>query len=290
MPYVITECQINDKVEIGKHYDLRYGAPGMLRKERHKKTPEEMAAQNLWRRKQYLRRLIELNFGEGDWHVTLTCRPEDRPTREEAPKRIRAFRNKLRDAYKKKGWVLKYIITCEIGERGATHWHMIVNDMHDGEDSTAKLLRCLWVWGRPYFSPLDSTGDYSKLAEYIIKESAKRIQREETLEKLSYIPSRNLIKPVIKREKRDARSWRKQPRVPPGWQLVPGTLVNGINKYNGLPYQHYTIRKIKEGRNEGSGNLHRNGPERTGAGRRKDHIHHAHTPPERTDPRELTSH
>ena len=267
MHYLKVVCEINNKLEIDKHYDLRYGAPGIPRQKTRKRTPEEMAAHNLWRRKRELRRLIELNFGEGDWHVTLTCRPEDRPEKEEAPKRIRAFRNKLRAEYKKRGWNLKYIITCEIGERGATHWHMIVNDMHGGEVSTAKLIRRLWVWGRPYFSPLDDTGDYGKLADYIVKESANRIEREETLEKLSYISSRNLVRPVIKCEKVPARSWRRQPPVPPGWELVPGTLVNGLNKYNGLPYQHYTIRRIlKSGKNENSGNLHRDGPSGTGPG------------------------
>lgn len=277
MHYLKVTCEIGDKVEVAKHYDLRYGAPGMPRKGRKKKTPEEMAAQNLWRRKRDLRRLIELNFGEGDWHVTLTCRPEDRPTREEAPQRIRAFWNKLRAKYKKRGWILKVIITCEIGERGATHWHMIVNDMHDGEESTARLIRRLWVWGRVYFSPLDDTGDYGKLAEYIIKESAKRIEREETLEKLSYMSSRNLTRPVEKTEKVRARTWRREPRVPPGWQLVPGTLVNGINKYNGLPYQHYTIRRIKN--YENSGNLHRDGPAGPGQRRREGHVHNADAPP-----------
>ena len=167
MAYLKLTCEIKDKQEIEKHYDLRYGAPGMPREKKKKKTPEEMAAQNRWRKCRELRRIIELNFGEGDWHVTLTCSKENRPEREEAPKVIRTFRDKLRKAYKKNGWELKYIITCETGERGAVHWHMIVNDMHSEKESTAKLIRRLWDRGRPYFSALDDSGDYKKLAEYI---------------------------------------------------------------------------------------------------------------------------
>lgn len=284
--YLKVVCEINDKLEIDKHYDIRYGAPGMPRQKRGKRTPEEMAAQNMWRRKRYLRRLIELNFQGGDWHVTLTCRSEDRPTTEEAPGRIRSFRDALRREYKKRGWALKYIITCEVGKRGATHWHMIVNDMHDGESSTAKLIRRLWVWGRLYFSPLDDTGDYGKLAEYIIKESAGRIARGETAEKLSYMCSRNLSRPVGRKEKCRARGWRKMPRVPPGWQLVSGTLVNGVNKFNGLPYQHYTIRKVKgkDGGYEDSKGLYRDGPAGTGPRKRKGGLHHADGSPERAAP------
>lgn len=243
MSYLKLICEINDKQEIEKHYDLRYGAPGMPREKKRKRTPAEMAAQNFWRKCRELRRLIELNFTEGDWHVTLTCRKEERPDKETAPKVIREFRDKLRAAYKKRGWELKYIITCETGERGAVHWHMIVNDMHSEADSAAKLIRQLWSRGRVYFSPLDGSGDYKKLAEYIVKEASKRVEEENTIEKLSYMPSRNLIRPVVRKEKKRARSWRLEPRIPEGWELVPGTLVNGINKYNGLPYQHYTIRR-----------------------------------------------
>lgn len=241
--YIKKTCQINDKIEVEKHYSGRYGAPGMKREPKKKKTPEEMAKQNLWRRCRELRRIMELNFKGDDWHVTLTCRKDERPTLEEATKVIREFRDKLRGAYKKQGWELKYIITCETGKRGAVHWHMIVNNMHCQETSTAALIRKLWIRGRPYFSPLDDTGDYKQLAEYLIKESTKRIENEETTEKLSYIISRNMIRPVIQEEKVYARSWKKEPSVPKGWRLVEESLVNGINKFTGLPYQYYTLRR-----------------------------------------------
>lgn len=236
-------CRIKDKVEIEKHYSGRYGAPGMKREPKRKKTPAEMAKQNHWRKCRELRRTMELNFGAGDWHVTLTCRKEDRPTKEDAGKLIRYFRDKLRKIYKTQGWELKYLITCETGERGAVHWHMIVNNVHNTYTSTAKMIRELWEWGRVYFTPLDDTGDYRRLADYIVKETAKRIENEETVEKLSYMASRNLIRPKVQREKVRAMAWKKQPSIPKGWYLVPGTLVNGINKFTGLPYQHYTIRR-----------------------------------------------
>lgn len=254
--YVKKSCRIHDKIEIEKHYDGRFGAPGMERAEKKKKTPEEMAKQNHWRRCRELRRIIELNFGGGDWHVTLTCRKEERPSPEDAVKIIRAFRDKLRTAYKKQGWDLKYVISCETGERGAVHWHMIVNNMHNEVTSTASLIRKLWARGRPYFSPLDDTGDYKTLAEYIIKESTRRMENEETIEKLSYMVSRNLIRPTVQEEKVAATKWTKIPKAPKGWYLVKDSLVNGFNKFTGLPYQYYTIKK--EARADAdSGHLHR---------------------------------
>lgn len=256
--YIKQVCRIKDRMEIEKHYDCRCGAPGMPREKRGKRTPEQMARQNLWRKQRYLRRLIELNFGPGDWHVVLTCKKEERPSKEEAPEVIRKFWGALREAYRRRGWPLKIIITCETGERGAVHWHMIVNDRHNDKDSTAKLIRKLWTRGRTYFSPMDDSGDYKTLAEYIVKETANRIESEATNEKLSYMRSRNLTEPEIRKEKVEAKSWKKAPQAPKGWELVKGSLINGINKFTGLPYQYYTLRKLgKEENYESRRHLHR---------------------------------
>lgn len=241
--YIKKTCRINDKIEVEKHYDGRYGAPGMKREPKKKKTPEEMAKQNLWRRCRELRRILELNFKGGDWHVTLTCRKTERPSNEEAPKVIRKFRDKLRKAYKKQGWEMKCVITCEIGERGAIHWHMVVNNMQDEKSSTAELVRKLWAIGRTYFSPLDDSRDYKLLAEYLVKGTVKGIESGENIEKLSYIVTRNMIRPVEKTEKIRAKGWKKEPSVPEGWKLIKESLVNGFNKFTGRPYQHYTIRR-----------------------------------------------
>lgn len=281
MSYIETTCRIRDRIEIEKYYPGNFGAPGMPRGEKKKKTPEEMAKQNLWRKKRDLRRLIELNFGEGDWHVVLTCNKELRPSVEEAPKVIRQFRDKLARAYKKKGWDLKYIITCETGKRGAVHWHMIINDRSDDTDSTARMVRKLWARGRPYFTALDESGDYSRLADYIIKEYEKRKADQETIEKLSYMSSRNLLKPVVKKEKKDARAWRPEPRVPRGWELIPESLINGLNKFTGWPYQKYTIRWKGEKGSAAGGDIYRDKPERTGKGHRKKRVHHAEHPSKR---------
>lgn len=265
-------CRIRDKVEVSKHYSGRFGAPGMKREEKRKPTPEEMAKQNHWRRCRDLRRLMEQNFEKGDWHVTLTCRKEERPTKEEAPKVIRDFLGKLRGEYKKRGWDFKYVISCEVGDRGAVHWHMVVNSMSNEETNTHKLIQNLWERGRPYFSPLDNPDDLSKLVDYMVKEASKRIDKGETIEKMSYSRSRNLKKPKERREKVRSTGWRKEPKIPEGWELVPGSLVNGVNKFTGLPYQHYTIRR-KEGAGSGRGEpVHRDRSQRAAPKGRQIHL------------------
>lgn len=256
----MTACRIRDRIEIDKYYTANYGAPGMKRAEKKNRTPEEMAKQNYWKRCRDLRRIIELNFGEGDLHVVLTCKKEERPDKEEAPKVIRKFRDRLAREYKKQVWELKYVITCEIGQRGAVHWHMIINNMTSERTSTTKLIQKYWIRGRPYFTALDGSGDYKKLAEYIVKETAEKIKKEETCEKLSYIASRNLKKPQVKRSNVKAKKWKKEPVVPKGWELVAESLINGINRYTGLPYQKYVIRRIpgKEKKKDAGGRyIHR---------------------------------
>lgn len=249
--YVKTTCRIKDKVEVSKHYHANSGAPGRKRAGRKDPTPEDMAKQNHWRRCRDLRRLIELNFDPGDWHVTLTCEKDKRPTMEEAPGVIRKFLGKLKRDFKKQGWDLKYVITCEVGDRGAVHWHMVVNSCHNEATDTAKLIREAWKRGRPYFSALDDSGEYERLADYMCKQAAQRIDRGETSEKMSYSRSRNLKKPVERREKVRASGWKQEPKVPEGWELVEGSLLNEVNKWNGLPYQHYTLRRKEGDRGKG---------------------------------------
>lgn len=249
--YIKNICRIKDRIEIEKHYPGRYGAPGMPREKKKKATPEEIAKHNFWRRCRDLARTIALNFTGDDWYIVLTCKKELRPAKEEAPKVIREFRDKIREEYKKRGWVCKYIITCETGERGATHWNLIINNMSSPKGSTAALIRKHWTRGRPNFKLLDQEGDYRKLAEYIVKETKKRMEKEETIEKLSYISSRNLLRPVVEPTKVYAQKWRHEPKAPRGYYVVPESVVNGINKFTGQPYQYYTIQKIPEEKEDG---------------------------------------
>jgi len=259
--YVKNTCRIRNKVEVSKHFHARSGAPGKKREAKKDPTPEEMARQNHWRRCRDLRRLIELNFSPGDWHVTLTCEKDKRPTAEEAPAVIRKFLAKLKRDYRKQGWDLKYVITCETGERGAVHWHMVLNNEHNETTDAAKLVREAWKRGRPYFSALDESGEYEKLADYMCKQAAQRIDRGETSEKMSYSRSRNLKKPVERREKVRAHGWKADPKVPAGWELVEGSLINGTDKFTGLPYQKYVLRRKEGGRGQGK-SLREDNPKR----------------------------
>ena len=89
---------------VEKHYPGNYGAPGVKRSEKKKKTPEDVARQNRTNRVKKVQRLILANFKEGDWHLVLGYRKGERPeTFQGAKERLKKFMDKMRAAFKRAG-------------------------------------------------------------------------------------------------------------------------------------------------------------------------------------------
>ena len=61
-------------------------------------------------------------------------------------------------------------------------------------------LYALWTHGRPKVNPLDDTGNYRELAEYLIKETSKTFAEAAGPYKKRWNQSKNLRKPKIKIE------------------------------------------------------------------------------------------
>lgn len=240
----IYENQKLGEMEIHKYYPLNYGAPGMQRGKRASPTPNAVKRQNAWKKKEELRRLIQLNFNPGDPHMTLTFKKELRPKPEDVPKIRDRLIRRIKREYKKQGWSLKWICVCETGSRGAVHFHLILNGCHNNGTDTTQILNNAWDMGNLYIVPLyKDTSSYGTLAGYLTKEAVKKIN-DYRLADVRYSRSRNLIKPVEKKETvKEAVSWTKKPKAPKGWYVVQ--VLNGLNRYTGLPYQRYTIRKGK---------------------------------------------
>lgn len=142
-----------------------------------------------------LTRLINCNFGFGDYMVTLEYQDWNRPDNIEQVKAdMRNFIRRLQYHYRKAGKTLKYIMVFEEGEyRGHLHIHLFLTSGID-RDKIEDL------WGRgcanckrlqpEYFEGLD------KISGYVSK-SPKGSKR--------WIPSKNLDKPVEKRPKKISR-------------------------------------------------------------------------------------
>lgn len=234
-------------MQIEKRYPGNYGAPGLERAPKRKRTPEDVARQNMRNRVKKVQRLILANFREGDWHLILTYKKGLRPdTLNEGKGRVKKFLDHMRAAYKKAGRAFKYICVTEKGKRGACHHHLIIEDIADAELNTKNLAMKFWNWGRKTFLPLYEEGEFEDLAEYITKKETK-----EEGTGCSYTRSRNLIVPQPKKEAIHRKTWRKDPKPKKGYYVIPDSVVNGVNPVTGYPYQHYAMRKYaQEGPNE----------------------------------------
>ncbi len=84
----------------------------------------------------------------------MQAKDEPHRTKEQMKDDIQKFLRSLRTECKKAGTELKYVHVMEIGEKGARHHHLIINNID------IKVLTKLWKFGRPHIHPLDDSGQY----------------------------------------------------------------------------------------------------------------------------------
>lgn len=245
--YVKKVYDLGGVKQVHKYYPGNYGAPGVKRGPKRKRTPEDIERQNKTNREKRLQRLILANFHEGDWHLVLKYKKELRPeSMAEAKKQIQKFLRDMREAYKKAGYMFKYIYVTERGKQGACHHHLIIEDIADQNMNTKKMVMKFWQYGSKAFIPLYEEGEFEDLAEYIAKKETK-----EENEGCTYSRSRNLIVPEPQREIIHRKRWQREPRPEKGYYIIPDSVVNGENPVTGYPYQYYTMKKIDPGGDSG---------------------------------------
>lgn len=214
-----------------------------------KKTKEEIREANRRQARRELERLMNANFKPGDLHVILTYRKEIRPSPEEARKELENFLARLRRRFRKYGFDLKYIVATEYLSKHIHH-HLVVNNVNTGKETTADMIRMLWskkkdgeVRGNPKFVQLYDSGEYSQLADYLIKETEKSFRREDSAVGQRYSSSRNLVHPVKTETDKPSRTWKKDPRPKEGYYILPESVYNGFDCL-GYPYQRYVEVKL----------------------------------------------
>ncbi len=251
--YIRKRYDLGTVIDIENHYPGNFGAPGVPREKKRKRTPEDIARQNATNRGKFLRRLILMNFVEGDWHLILTHRSRDRPDFRTGRKLVKKFISAMRKEFKKEGIAFKYILVSEIGKRGqAVHHHLVIEDICRQGLNTVQLVKKLWTHGNKHYIPLYADGEYQKLAEYIIKKETKS-----EAEWCTYTRSRNLKLPVAERKRMRRKRWPADPKPEKGCYIIKESIVNGWNPVTDYPYQHYSMRRIagqqrrKRGKNRG---------------------------------------
>ena len=237
MPYIKKTIKAGRTIEVQKYYSSRYKRKDIERGKRNKPTPPEMEKINEKRAADRLRQLINANFSKNDMHLVLTYKRENRPTPEQARKDLDKFLRKARAHYKASNNILKYIAVTEYKNK-AIHHHILVNC------SDVRELLPFWEQGRIRPTYLDGSGDYSALAEYLIKETCETFRTVDAAHKKRWCASKNLIQPEIKTEIVSAESWRKEPKALKGYQLIKDSFEGGLHEITGYPYIKYRLIKI----------------------------------------------
>lgn len=239
MPFIQAETRAGKTIIVEQYQASRLGAkvedriPGMEMTEAHERA-------NVQREYRELTIKLNANFRPGDHHLVLDYAESDKPETLDAAKEDRSyFMRRLRYLYKKCGVVLKYIIVTEWGEKGGLHHHLVVNR---GVDSD--LIRRLWPKGRVHFNLLDDTGEYSKLAEYLLKR--RKYWRKRGGHGRQWTGSRNLIRPKTKKRVIKMDVYYNRPKPRKGYVLKEDTEKNGFTK-EGFPYRSCVFVKVSRG-------------------------------------------
>lgn len=242
MPYLIERIKTGRVIETRKKYSARWGIKGIPRSGNINPTPEDVEKVNQINAVRAVRWRINENFGEGDFHLVVTFEGEFNPDPFEAKKLFESyFIRRARTLYRKEGLEFRYIFAMERGRRGQrkVHYHVVCNYIDP------RKLSAIWPYGRLKFFPLDDTGQYADLAEYIIKRTSHTYNSGESPYKKRFSPSRNLRIPEPENEVVSRKHWLKEPKAIWGYYIEKDKTVNGISKVTGYPYQFYSMVKIQ---------------------------------------------
>lgn len=240
MPYMKKVIEAGLTIEVENYYTAHCKKPGMKREKKSKPTKEAQKKINRRNAEKKLRRIINANFVKGDFHLILTYMKEEREKAKEANvmrKNIDVFLRKLRKAYRAIGSELKYVHVMEIGKRGALHHHLVINNID------VNVLVKAWKHGRIQVNPLDGSGQYGKLASYLLKDSD---HDEKKLQGKRWDSSKNLKIPQEKKRVVPVKyGYRLDVKPKKGYYIDKESIIQGIDEYTGYPYLHYTMIKLE---------------------------------------------
>ena len=180
-----------------------------------------------------LARLMNANFFPGDWHLTLTY-AGDAPSQAQAKKCISDFKNHMRRECRKIGKEFKFIEVTEYTNH-RIHHHMLVNYIDK------KIIEDQWIHGSVNFKTLDRSRNYRKLAEYFVKETTKTMREPGNETKKRWNPSRNLTRPIVKREIVNPSVIYENPREFKGYQIDEDTVRRFEHPFTHIEHLEYMM-------------------------------------------------
>jgi len=198
--------------------------PAQKRKARQNLTPEKVQAANLRNAIKKLTAILNANFSDGDYHVTLTYK--DEPSKEDARDALRKFKARMRDRMKRRGMDWKWVAVTEY-ENERIHHHIVCNR------EALDMVLSSWGHGHVHHIQLHTDGNYSDLAEYLCKETEKTFRDADAVARQRYDRSRNLIIPEPKNERISKREYEEEIRFPSeleGYRIIEDTVSRYENE------------------------------------------------------------
>jgi len=230
-------------IEKRKYYTRRSDTPKAIREKSEKANTEEIERINLRNAERKLRLLLNTNFVDGDYNITLTYSPNaPPPTWEQAKKDWKRFLRRLRKIYADAGQELKWLVVTAIGKKhGRLHHHLVCSAGVPLGD-----IQLAWGLGKVRAGVLDTEGQYGGLAKYLIDQKRAAPEDGEHVQRWSC--SRNLAQPRVERRAVKAGSWREHINPPAGYYEDTDARYTGIDKY-GHPTVEYRFLKTAPSKN-----------------------------------------
>jgi hypothetical protein len=241
--YICKTVYAGNVIEKQKYFAPRGPGVKLARGKNISATSEEQWVVNEKRSIQNLYYLILVNFGKEDIRLDLTYR-NPAPSPEQAKILFDKFVRKVRDLYKKSGHTLKWIATTEHdGHR--IHHHVLLNNI----GLTRKDYNALWDHAELSYKAFryydGGVEDAQRLSKYLVKETRETFCRKDAIQKRRWRSSRNLKKPIIKKEVIHCKGWTDKPKPKKGYYVQ--TVQFGYTAF-GYPFQFYRmIREDEEG-------------------------------------------
>lgn len=196
-----------------------------------KPTREAVVKHNDYLAAKMLTLLMNANFHPGDLHITLTYAGSE-PTQAEAKKEIRNFKARLAREYAKRGIEFRWIEVTEYRNK-RIHHHMVLTYIDP------RVIEHRWKRGHIRSTALDRSRNYRKLAEYFVKETSKTMREPGNETKKRWSASRNLTRPIVKREIVQAKALYEKPAALKGYEIDEDSVRRYEHPFTGIEHLEY---------------------------------------------------
>lgn len=181
---------------------------------------------------------LNANFVKGDYHLVLTY-SGDAPSPSVAKKQLSNFFRNMRSWAKKNEKEFKYIAVTEY-EHTRIHHHVVMSKID------LEVIEKYWNHGYVKFTELDESGNYVKLAAYLLKETAKTFREADNPSKRRYTCSRNIVTPQPKRELISSKEVSEEPKALKGYYVDQDSVKRYEHAILGVDCCEYVMVALDE--------------------------------------------